>query len=169
MLPHVPERQTVDYERHGTTTLFAALDMLTGNVTGECEDHHRAKEYIGFLKKLDRNCEKGKVLHIIVDNYSTHKTKEVKAYIASGDGRFVVHFIPTHASWLNMIERWFGEITNKRIRRESRESVAQLKKAIKEFIQNWNASGRGFKWTKGPEKIFAKIQKARKGTLMQTV
>jgi transposase len=77
LLPHVPERQTVDYGRHGTTTLFAALDMLAGNVIGKCEDHHTAKEYIAFLKKPDKTCEKGKVLHIIVDNYSTHKTKEV--------------------------------------------------------------------------------------------
>ncbi|GHU12341.1 hypothetical protein FACS1894161_0350 [Spirochaetia bacterium] len=125
LLPHVPERQTVDYERHGTTTLFAALDMLTGNVIGECEDHHTAKEYIPFLKKVDKSCEKGKVLHIIADNYSTHKTKEVKEYLALVEGRFVTHFIPTHSSWLNMIERWFAEITNKRIRRGSWESVAQ--------------------------------------------
>jgi transposase len=169
LLPHVPERQTVDYERHGTTTLFAALNMLTGNVIGECEDHHTAKEYIAFLKKLDRRCEKGKVPHIIVDNYSTHKTKEVKECCASVEGRFVIHFIPTHSSWLNMIERWFAEITNKRIRRESRESVTQLKKAIKDFIQTWNASGRGFRWTKEPEEIIAKIQKARKGIIMHTV
>jgi transposase len=88
------------------------------------------------LKKPDRNCEKGKTLHIIVDNYSTHKTKEVKAYIESVEGRFVTHFIPAHSSWLNMIERWFAEITNKGIRRESWESVTQMKKAIKGFIQN---------------------------------
>jgi transposase len=93
----------------------------------------------------------------------------VKAYIESGDGRLVTHFIPTHSSWLNKIERWFAEITNKRICRRSREPVTQLKKAIKGYIQNRNASGRSFKWTKEPEEILAKIQKAREGTLMQTV
>jgi transposase len=93
----------------------------------------------------------------------------VKAYTESGGGRFVVHFIPAHSSRLNMIERWFEEITNKRIRRESRESVAQLKKAIKGFIQDRNASGRSFKRTKEPEEILVKIQKGREGTLMQTV
>jgi transposase len=102
MLPYVPERQTVDYQRHGTTTLFAALDMLTGNVIGECEDHHRAKEYIAFLKKLNERCEKEKVLNIIADNYSTHKTKEVKEYCASVEGRFVTHFIPAHSSWFGI-------------------------------------------------------------------
>jgi transposase len=169
LLPHVPARQTVDYEWHGTTMLFAALDMLTGNVIGECEEHHTAKEYIAFLKKLDKTCEKGKVLHIIADNYSTHKTKEVKEYIASVEGRFVIHFIPTHSSWLNMIERWFGEITNKRISRESWESVTQLKRTIKDFIKGWNVQGRSFKWTKKPEEILTKIQKAREGTVMQNV
>jgi transposase len=166
MLPHVPERQTVDYERHGTTTLFAALGMLTGNVTGERGDRHRASDYIAFLKKLDRGCEKGKVLHIIADNYATHKTPEVKAYIKSKGGRFETHFIPTHSSRLNMIERWFAEITNKRIRRESWESAGQLKKAIKDFISGWNKSGRGFKWTKKPDEILAKIRKARTETAL---
>jgi transposase len=164
MLPHVPERQTVDYERHGTTTLFAALDMLTGNVIGECGDRHRASDYIAFLKKPGRSCEKGKTLHIIADNYATYKTAEVKAYIKSKGGRFETHFIPAHSSRLNMIERWFAEITNKRIRRESRESAGQLKKAIKDFISGWNKSGRGFKWTKKPDEILAKIRKARTET-----
>ncbi|GMO11395.1 MAG: hypothetical protein Ta2A_19760 [Treponemataceae bacterium] len=143
--------------------------MLTGNVIGECQDHHSAKEYIAFLKKLDRNCEKGKVLHIIADNYSTHKTKAVKEYMESVEGRFVAHFIPTHSSWLNMIERWFAEITNKRIRRESWESVTQLKKAIKDFILNWNISGRSFKWTKKADVILKKIEHAREGTVMALV
>jgi transposase len=111
LLPHVPERQTVDYERHGTTTLFAALDVLTGNVTGECKSTHKAEDYIEFLKTVNKSCEKRKVLHIIADNYSTHKTKDVKAYLESIPGRFVTHFIPTHSSWLNLIERWFASET----------------------------------------------------------
>jgi transposase len=169
LLPGVPERQTVDYERHGTTTLFAALDVLTGNVIGECKATHKAEDYIEFLKRVDKGSEKGKVLHIIADNYSTHKTKEVKEYIASVPGRFVTHFIPTHSSWLNVVERWFAEITNKRIRRGSWESVGQLIRAIKEYIKRWNSSGRGFTWTKGPEEILAKIKKAKAGTVMQNV
>jgi transposase len=164
--PHVPERQTVDYERHGTAALFAALDMLAGNVIGERKDRHTAKEYRAFLKKIDKTCKKDKVLHIIADNYSTHNRREVKEYFPSAEGRFVAHFIPTHSSWLNMIERWFAEIANKRIRRGSRESAAQLMKAIKGFIKEWNASGRSFKWAKEPDEILTKIHKARKGTVM---
>jgi transposase len=169
LLPGVPERQTVDYERHGTTTLFAALDIATGNVIGECKTTHKAEDYIAFLKKVDKGSEKGKVLHIIADNYATHKTKEVKEYLESRGGRFVSHFIPTHSSWLNLVERWFAEITNKRIRRESRESVTQLIQAIKEYIKTWNISGRSFTWTKKPEEILAKIKKAKAGTVMQNV
>jgi transposase len=95
-----------------------------------------------------------------------HKTKGVKGYLESGEGRFITHFIPTHSSWLNMIDQWFVEITNKRIRRESWESVTQLKRAIKDFIKDWNIQGRSFKWTKKPEEILTKIQKAREGTTM---
>jgi transposase len=105
-----------------------------------------------FFKKVDKGCEKGKVLHIVADNYSAHKTKDVEAYIASVPGRFVTHFIPTHSSWLNLVERWFAEITNKRIRRESWESVDRLVKAIKSYIKTWNKSGRAFKWTKNLKK-----------------
>jgi transposase len=90
--------------------------VLTGEVIGECKDRHKAEDYIAFLKIVDKKCEAGKVLHIIADNYSTHKAKEVKEYIESVPGRFEAHFIPTHSSWVNMVERWFGEITNKRIR-----------------------------------------------------
>jgi transposase len=126
--PHVPARQSADYFRHGTTTIFAALDMLTGNVKGTMNQEHQSIDFIAFLKKLDRECPKGKVLHIILDNYSTHKAKETKEYLSSDrvKERFVLHFIPTHSSWLNMVERWFAGITNKRIRRERWESVAQL-------------------------------------------
>jgi transposase len=169
LLPGVPERQTIDYYRHGTTTLFAALDVLTGNVIGECKTNHKAEDYIAFLKKVDRQSEKGKVLHIIADNYSAHKTKEVKAYMAGVPGRYVTHFIPTHASWLNLVERWFAEITNKRIRRESWESVDQLVKAIKSYITTWNKSGRRFKWTKKPEAIIAKIKQAKSRSIAKFV
>ncbi|MDR2510719.1 MAG: IS630 family transposase [Spirochaetaceae bacterium] len=152
--PHIPARQTVDYFRHGTTTLFAALDMLTGNVKGMMNKTHNSKDFISFLKKLDRECCAGKVLHIILDNYSAHKSKVTNAYLSQEKikDRFVLHFIPTHSSWLNMVERWFAEITNKRIRRESWQSVGQLVKAIRDYIKAWNKSERKFVWTKNRRK-----------------
>lgn len=161
ILRNVPERQSVDYLRHGTTTLFAALDMASGNVIGECNATHRSEDYIRFLRKVDRACVKGKVLHIVTDNLATHKTKAVREYFDSVPGRFVQHFTPTHSSWLNLVERWFAEITNKRIRRGSFESVPQLIAAIKEYIRTWNASGRTFTWTKKPDDILVKIRRAQ--------
>ena len=161
IIRNVPERQSADYMRHGTTTLFAALDVLNGKVIGDCNDTHSSKDFIQFLKKINKSCSPKKILHIVVDNLSAHKTKAVYEYLASVPGRFVLHFIPTHSSWLNLVERWFAEITNKQIRRGNYESVAQLKKAIKDFIKNWNKSGRTFKWTKSPDVILAKIKKAK--------
>lgn len=159
--PGIPERQTHDYHRHGTTTLFAALNVLSGKVIGECRDQHKAEDYIAFLKRIDKSFPKGKTLHIVADNYSAHKTKEVREYLSSKPGRFVEHFIPTHSSWLNLVERWFGEITNKRIRRESWDGVAQLERAISDFIKHWNRSGRKFTWVKSADEIKTKIEKAR--------
>jgi transposase len=153
ILPGVPERQTCDYYRNGTTTLFAALNVLTGKVIGECKDKHTAAEYIALLKKVDASYPEGKTLHIIADNYATHKTEAVRKYLASRGNRFVEHFIPTHSSWLNLVERWFAEITNKRIRRESWSSVEQLTRAIKDYIKHWNKTGRKFQWVKTADHI----------------
>jgi transposase len=161
LIRNVPERQTFDYMRHGTTTLFAALNYLSGNVIGECSDRNTSDDFIRFLKKIDKECEKDKVLHIVMDNLSTHKTKAVKEYLETCPKRFVMHFIPTHSSWLNLVERWFAEITNKRIRRGSFESVTELIKAIKDYIKTWNKSGKYFTWTKKPDEIIAKIKKAK--------
>jgi transposase len=163
ILPGVPERQTHDYYRHGTTTLFAALNVASGKVISECRDRHRTADYISFLKLVDKKCPKGKILHIVADNYSAHKTNDVKEYLLSKKGRFVEHFIPTHSSWLNLIERWFGEITTKRIRRESWNGVAQLEKSITEFVKTWNESGRHFTWVKTADQIKSSINKARGG------
>jgi transposase len=160
IIRNVPERQAVDYLRHGTTTLFAALDVLNGNVIAECNPTHAAKDFIQFLKKVNKACDPNKELHIVVDNLSAHKTKSVYEYLDSIPGRFKLHFIPTHSSWLNLVERWFAEITNKQIRRGSYNSITQLTKAIKDFIKNWNKSKRTFKWTKKPDVILAKIKKA---------
>ena len=161
IIRNVPERQSVDYLRHGTTTLFAALDVLSGKVIGDCNPTHAAKDFIQFLRKVDKACAPKKTLHIVVDNLSAHKTKSVYEYMDSIPGRFVLHFIPTHSSWLNLVERWFAEITNKQIRRGSYNSVEQLTKAIKDFIRSWNKSGRSFKWAKEPDEILAKINKAK--------
>jgi transposase len=157
IIRNVPERQSVDYLRHGTTTLFAALDVLNGKVIGDCNETHTALDFIRFLKKVNKACTSKKVLHIVADNLSAHKTKAVNDYLESIPGRFVLHFIPTHSSWLNLVERWFAEITNKQIRRGSYESVAKLTKSIKDFIKCWNKSGRSFMWTKEPDEILAKI------------
>jgi transposase len=161
MRENIPARQTSDYERHGTTTLFAALNVLTGEVIGKCKEHHKSEDYIEFLKIVDKRCEAGKTLHIIADNYSTYKTKKVKEYLESVPGRFQTHFIPTHSSWLNLVERWFAEITNKRIRRESWGSVKELVKAIGDYIKNWNRDGKPFKWTKSADVIIHRIHKTK--------
>ncbi|MDR0472992.1 MAG: transposase [Treponema sp.] len=112
------------------------------------------------LKKVDKACARKKVLHIVTDNLSAHKTKAVYDYIESMNGRFVLHFIPTHSSWLNLVERWFAEITNKRIRRGSFNSVSELIQAIKDYIKTWNISGLSFTWTKQLDVILSKINKA---------
>ncbi len=161
ILPGVPERQTHDYYRHGTTALFAALNVLTGQVIGDCTDTHKGEDFMAFLKLIDRKTPKGKVLHIIADNYSAHKTKQVKEYVASKDGRFSIHVIPTHSSWLNLVERFFAEITTKRIRRGSWTGKKQLEKAILDYIHDWNQSKRRFVWTKTAEEITASIEKAK--------
>jgi transposase len=122
----LPARQSHDYCRHGTTTIFAALDYLTGNVIGDCKEHHRSEDYLKFIKKLDRQYEKDKVLHIIADNYKTHNSKLLQGYVAEHPGRFVPHFTPTHSSWLNIVERFFREITTERIRWASWNSINRL-------------------------------------------
>jgi transposase len=160
--PGIPERQTHDYYRHGVTTLFAALDVASGKVIGECARSHKAKDYVDFLKLLDRKALKGKVLHIIADNYAAHKAPAVKEYLAAKAERFVEHYTPTHSSWLNLIERWFAEITNKRIRRESWKSLKELEEAISDFIISWNESGKRFSWTKNFKQIQKSIVKAKR-------
>src|SRR3990170_5455851 len=145
--PGIPARQTHDYKRHGTTTLFAALSMLDGKVIGDCMPRHRHQEFIRFLKKIDAETPAGLDLHLIVDNYSTHKSPAVKRWLAK-HRRFHLHFIPTSSSWLNMVERWFGQITQKRIRRGTFKSVPQLIDAIQDYLKNHNSDPKPFVWTK---------------------
>ncbi len=158
---NLPSHQSNDYYRHGTTTLFTALDYLSGNVIGDCKNRHASEDYLDFIKKLDKQCEAGKVLHIISDNYSTHKNKLLQEYIDQKPNRFVLHFTPTHSSWLNLVERFFREITTERIRRESWNSVDELITAIKDYIKNWNKSGRRFQWSKPSDEIIRKSTSAR--------
>lgn len=160
---HMPAAQTVDYERKGTTTLFAALEIITGNVIGECKQRQTSADYIAFLKEVDRSYDPGKTLHIVVDNLSAHKAQVVKDYLASIPGRFEIHYIPTHSSWLNQIERWFAELTNKQIRRGSWHSVDELKDAIKDYIIGWNKNSKPFTWKKSAEDILHNIEKTKTG------
>jgi transposase len=151
---------THDYKRNGTTTLFAALDVATGQVIGECLPRHRAKEFIRFLKKIDRLVAKHLELHLIVDNYTTHKTKEVKAWLDKHP-RFKLHFTPTSSSWLNLVERFFAEISGKRIRRGAFKSVAELEAAIHDYLAKHNAAPKPFVWTKTADAILEKYARAR--------
>jgi transposase len=149
---------THDYKRNGTTTLFAALSMLDGKVIGECMPRHRHQEFIRFLKKIDVETPSGFDLHIIADNYATHKHPRVKSWLKRNP-RFHLHFIPTSSSWVNMVERWFREITDKRIRRGIFKSVPELIAAIQEYLDNHNQNPRIFTWTASVEQILAKVAK----------
>jgi transposase len=152
---------THDYVRNGTTTLFAALEVATGKVTGECYSHHRHQEVLKFLRKLDKEYECGEELHLVMDNYGTHKHARVKSWLDQHP-RFHVHFIPTSSSWLNLVERWFAELTNKAVRRGSFRSVPDLIGKIMEFIESHNEHTKAFVWTATAEDILAKIEKCRK-------
>jgi transposase len=154
--PHVPERQTHDYIRHGTTTLFAALRLLDGVVVGECHARHRSKEFITFLKRLDRETPIGLDLHLIVDNASTHKSPPVRRWLARHP-RVHLHFTPTSSSWLNLVERWFAEITRTRLRRGTFESLPALLRAIRDYLDHYNRSPTPFVWTKDADTILGKI------------
>ena len=156
--PGIPERQTHDYERHGTLTLFAALNMLDGKVIGECHRRHRGKEFILFLRRIDAETPKDLDLHLILDNYGIHKSPPVNRWLAR-HLRFHLHFTPTGSSWLNMIERWFSGISEKRIRRGSFKSLVELLKAIKEYLASWNQAPRKFVWTKSADMIVRKVNR----------
>jgi transposase len=148
------ERHTHDYKRNGTTTLFAALNVATGEVIGECHTKHRHQEFLKFLKQVDKEIPE-KELHLILDNYGTHKHLKVKNWLARHK-RFHLHFTPTGASWMNMVEIWFGILTNQAIRRGSFDSVAHLIGTIKAFLAKWNEGAKPFIWTKTAEQILTK-------------
>ncbi len=151
---------THDYKRNGTTTLFAALSMLDGKVIGDCMARHRHQEFIRFLKKIDSETPSELNLHLIADNYGTHKHPRVKSWLRRHP-RFHLHFIPTSSSWLNMVERWFREITDKRIRRGTFRNVSELIAAIEEYLNNHNQNPKVFVWTASVERIMAKVAKCK--------
>ena len=151
---------THDYKRNGTTTLFAALNMLDGKVIATCMPRHRQREFLRFLWLIDQQTPAGLDLHLIVDNYATHKTPAVKRWLKAHP-RFHLHFTPTSVSWLNMVERFFAEITRKRIRRGTFKSVAELKSAIMEYLENHNADPKPFIWTKSAGQILEKVARAK--------
>jgi transposase len=151
---------THDYKRNGTTTLFAALDVLAGKVIGQCQARHRHQEWLKFLRRLDAAYPPTVTLHVVMDNYGTHKTPAVRAWLAKHP-RFVCHFVPTSSSWLNLVERWFRELTDKAIRRGVFPSVPILVAAIEAFLAGWNDAPRPFIWTATVGDIVAKIDRAR--------
>jgi transposase len=156
--PHHIERHTHDYKRHGTTTLFAALDTASGSVIGKCYKKHRHQEFINFLNLVNRNIPKNRDVHIITDNYSTHKHEKVKKWF-NRHKCFYIHFTPTSASWMNQVETWFGILQAKRIKRGVFISVKDLVQKIEDFIDHYNENPQPFKWAKTLQQIMAKAKK----------
>ena len=158
--PGIPERQTHDYQRHGTSTLFAALNVLDRTVVGHCAPRHRHQEFLRFLSKLDKTVPEGREVHLILDNYGTHTHANVKAWLAARPN-YHLHFTPTSASWLNLVERFLAEITERRIRRGTFRSVPELIRAITSYLGARNKNPKPFQWTARPKDIIRKARKAR--------
>ncbi len=152
ILPGVPERRSHDYTRHGTTSLFAALDYATGKVTGSTYQRHRSIEFKKFLRTLDSEVPGYLDIHLVLDNYGTHKTPTIKRWLLAHP-RFHLHFLPTGSSWLNLVERWFSELTTKKIRRGAHLSVRALERDIKDWIDHWNDNPRPYVWVKTADQI----------------
>jgi transposase len=156
MLPGVPERATHDYKRSGTSSLYAALDLATGQVIGRLHARHRAIEFKKFLQTIDREVPEHLDVHLVLDNASTHKTPAIKRWLLAHP-RFQLHFTPTSSSWLNLVERWFSELTTKKLRRGTHRSVRQLNHDIRAWIDTWNQNPQPFVWTKTAEQILDSI------------
>jgi transposase len=154
MMPGVAERRTHTYIRHGTTSLFAALDIATGAVIGKCYKRHRAKEFLDFLKQIDTHMPEGPDVHIVMDNYATHKTPKIKAWLARRP-HWHVHFTPTSASWINQVERWFAELTRKQLQRGVHLCVKDLEEDIMKFVSCHNENPKPYKWVKSADEIRA--------------
>jgi transposase len=156
LAPGLPERRTHDYVRHGTTTLFAALDLASGNVIGELHRRHRSKEFLAFLRTIDASVPAELGVHLVMDNYGTHKTPSVKRWLARHP-RFQVHFTPTSASWLNLVERWFALLSERQIKRGSHRSTLELESAIRQYLDTYNRDPRPFVWHKSADEILASL------------
>jgi transposase len=156
--PGQPERRSHDYTRHGTLSLFAALDVATGKVIGRCYQRHRSREFLKFLRAVDAEVPRDLDVHLVMDNYATHKTPAIRAWLARRP-HWHVHLTPTSASWLNQIERFFAELTNKQIRRGVHRSVRALEDAIRRYIDTVNDNPKPFRWTRSSDDILASIQR----------
>ncbi len=156
MLPGTPQRATHDYKRAGTSSLYAALDLATGQVIGRLHSRHRAIEFKKFLQTIDREVPADLDVHVVLDNSSTHKTPAVKTWLQAHP-RFVLHFTPTSSSWLTLVERWFGELTTKKLRRGAHRSVRELNADIRAWIENWNDNPKPYVWTKTADQILESI------------
>jgi transposase len=156
MMPATPGRQTHDYIRHGTTSLFAALDIATGKVIGQTQRKHRHQEFLRFLRTIDRATPPDLDLHLVLDNYATHKTPAIQQWLLKHP-RFHLHFTPTYSSWLNLVERWFAELTNRKLRRSTHRSVTDLETDVAAWIEAWNADPKPFIWTKTADDILNTI------------
>ncbi|MFB3107660.1 MAG: IS630 family transposase [Pseudomonadales bacterium] len=157
----MPETHTHDYRRYGTTTLFAALDVATGEIIGKLKRRHRSTEYISFLRHIDQTVSADLDIHLIVDNYSTHKSPKVKQWLLRHP-RFHCHFTPTYSSWLNLVERFFATLTEQQLRRGTHRSVPALEKAIREYLEIYNKDPRPFRWTKSADKIIESVNSVLK-------
>jgi transposase len=158
MLPGVPERATHDYKRSGTSSLFAALDIASGKVIGSLHARHRTIEFKKFLRQIDAAVPAELDVHLILDNYTTHKTRAVQRWLLAHP-RFHLHFTPTGASWLNLVERWFAELTNKKLRRGTHRSVRELNTDIRDWIEHWNENPQPYVWTKTAEQILDSLSR----------
>lgn len=158
MRPGQPERRTHDYKRHGTTSLFAALDIATGKIIGKCYARHRAREFLSFLRTIDANVPNGIDVHLVMDNYATHKTAAVRTWLAARP-HWHVHLTPTGASWINQVERFFADLTARQIKRGVHRSTQDLEAAIHAYIETVNADPKPFRWTKSADNILATIQR----------
>jgi transposase len=156
MLVGTPERRSHDYVRHGTTSLFAGLDALSGQVIGALHRRHRAREFKAFLERIETEVPAGLEVHLVLDNYATHKTPAIKRWLLH-HARFHLHFTPTGASWLNLVERWFAELTTKRIKRGAHTSVQSLERDIRGWIKTWNDDPRPYVWVKPADEILASL------------
>jgi transposase len=152
----LPERRPHDYRRHGTTSLFAALDVATGRVIGECHRRHRSQEFLRFLNTIDAAVPSHLDVHLVLDNYGTHKTARIQRWLAARP-RFYIHFTPTSASWLNLVERWFALLTPKQIKRGAHRSTRELERAIREYVSITNEALTPFIWTKTADQILASV------------